>query len=376
MKTLSLISAFATLVLTFIFGALLSVPLDIAPIYGACGLSGIAIITGMVVPSGSAATAISTTNIVAALGGFFRANKNILLTDLYLNLGIEDRWTIHDGVSDQLPLPKITMANIVQPGNNTAFNPTANAVGVEARILQTRTWKVDLLINPAALIKTWLGFTKQPGTRQSKIPLEQYIMQEIVKQIKKELRLQSIYKGVYNGAGATATDVCNGLLKLVADEITATNLTPIVTGAITSANVVDKCLLVYDGMDEAWKDSEEGQILVNSQIFDWYVRKLNPLTNSGLVATNNGGVIQRVKLNEVQLEGTNFMLKREPGFGTSQRIVSTVKQNMNLGMDTESDYNNFDFQVENRQIKVLVDGTLGVQLGQADNKAIRVNDQA
>jgi hypothetical protein len=376
MKTLKLLSAFASLFIAFIFGAFLSVPIGIAPGIGGLAMAGIATFTGAVLPANSFATAISTTNIVAALGAFFRANKNILITDLYLDLGIDDRWTVQDGVSDQLPLPKITMQNIVQPGNNTAFNPTANAIGVEARILQTRNWKVDLLINPAALIKTWLGFTKAPGTRQAKIPLEQYIMQEIVKQIKKELRLMSIYKGVYNGAGTTATDICNGLLKLIADEVVAGSLTPIVTGAITSTNVVDKILLVYDGMDEAWKGSDSGQILVNSQVFDWYVRRLNPLTNSSLVATNAGGVIQRVRLNEVQLEGTNFMLKREPGFGTSQRIVSTVKENMHLGMDTESDYNNFDFQKADRQIKVLVDGTLGVQIGQADNKAIRINDQA
>lgn len=376
MKTLKLVSSFLALLLIYFIGSAIGVSNGINPIVSGLALCGIAIITGMVQPAGTLAMAISTTNIVAALGAFYRANKNILITDLYMGLDVLDRFTIQEGVSDELPLPKITMANIVQPGNDSTFNPTANAIGVGARILKTRNWKVDLTINPRALVKTWLGFTKQPGTRQTKIPLEQYIMMEIKKQIQQELRMLSLYRGVHNGAGTGAIDVCNGLLKLVADEITATNLTPVVTGAITSSNVVDKILAVYDAMDEPYKNAENGQVLVNSTIFDWYTRKLNPLFTANLVSTSEGGAIQKRKINEVQLEGTNYMLKREPGLGTSQRIISTLKENLHMGIDTESDYNNFDFQVFNRDIKVLVDGTIGVQMAQADNKAIRVNDQA
>lgn len=376
MKTLKLVSSFLALALIYLIGSAIGVSNGINPIVSGLTLSGIAIITGMVQPAGTFATAISTTNIVAALGGFFRANKNILISDLYMGLGVEDRFTIQENVSDELPLPKITMGNIVQPGNDAAFNPTANAIDVSARILKTRQWKVDLTINPRALIKTWLGFTKLPGTRQSKIPLEQYIMQEIVKQIQHELRMSSIYRGIHNGAGTAAIDVCNGVLKLVADEVVSAALTPVVTGAISSTNVVDRVLAVHDAMPEQYKDAEDGQILVNPTIFDWYTRRLNPIFTGNLVSTTEGGAIQRQRLREIQVEGTNFMLKREPGLGTSQRIICTLKRNMHLGIDTMSDYNNFEFQRQDRLIKVLVDGTIGVQFAQADNKAIRVNDQA
>ncbi len=318
-------------------------------------------------------TTISTAAIVAALGAFYRANKSILVTDLYLDIDPET-WTVMDGISDELPLPKLTTTSIVQPGNNTAFNPTAGAVSVGARILKVRDWKVDLLINPSALIKTWMGFTKQPGTRQSKIPLEQFIMAAIIKQIRKDIRMKTLYRGVYNAAGSTPFDVANGKLKLYADEITATNLTPIVTGVISASNVVDKLLLVHDGLAEEYKN-EETYMEVNSQIFDWYYRKFSPVLNTNLVAAG-GAPTQEGLINKIRLEGTNCWIKREPGLGTSQRVAVTTKANNIMGVDTESDYNNFEFQVENRQIKVLVDGRIGVQLAQADDNAIRVNDQA
>jgi hypothetical protein len=375
MKTLKLVSSFLALALIYLIGAAIGIHNGVDPVASGLTFSVIGVITGIVQPAGTMATAISTTGIVAALGAFFRANKDIIISDLYIGMDIADRFTIQEGVADELPLPKITMGNIVQPGNDSTFNPTANGINVGARILKTRNWKVDLTINPRALVKTWLGFTKQPGTRQSKIPLEQFMLEEIKKQIQHELRMSSLYRGVFNGAGTGAIDVCNGLLRLVADEITAGNLTPIVTGAITSTNVVDRILQVYDAMDEAWKNAEDGQITVSSTIFDWYVRRLNPLFTANLVATNEGGAIQRRRINEVQLEGTNYMLKREPGMGTSQRIICTLKKNQHIGIDTMNDYNNFDFQVFNRDIKVLVDGTIGVQLAQADNRAIRVNDQ-
>lgn len=376
MRTLKLVSSFLTLVFFYIMGSVFAIQNGIAPVIGGLSLSGIAVITGLVQPAGTFATAFAITDIVNALGAFFRANKNILISDLYMGLNLDDRFTIQEGVSDELPLPKITMGSIVQPGNDTNFNPTANAIQVGARILKTRQWKVDLTINPRALVKTWLGFTKQPGTRQSKMPLEQFIMMEIVKQIQHELRMLSVYRGVFNGAGTGAIDVCNGLLKLIADEITATNLTPVVTGAISSSNVVDKILSVHDLMPEQYKDAEDGLILANPTIFDWYTRKLNPVFTSNLVATTEGGAIQRRRINEIQIEGTNYMLKREPGLGSSQRLICTLKRNLHLGIDTMSDYNNFEFQRQDRLIKVLVDGTIGVQIGQADNKAIRVNDQA
>lgn len=315
---------------------------------------------------------ISTTSLVAALGAFFRANKNILVRDLYLDLVTND-WVVYDGIKDELPLPKLSIAELVKPGDNTTFSPTTNAITLGARTLKTRNWKVDLQLDPAALEKTWLGFVQKKGARQMNIPLEQFIIEDLIKRIKKDIRTKALYKGVYNGAGTATADIVNGLLKLVVDELTAGNLTATVTGAITSANVVDKLLLTHDALGQEYKEVQT-VMPVNSQIFDWYTRKFSPILNANLIGTGDMPSSETL-INEMRLEGTNCIIRREVGLGTSQRLIVTIPENRVFGVDSMDDYTNFEFQRFERSIKVLVDGKLGVQLAQTDNGAIAVNDQ-
>lgn len=360
-----------------LFGSFIFHLAGFSPVVGSISFVGAGALVGFSgVTTGNLATAFSITDIVAACGAFFRANKNIIIQDLYLELMNSEYVTEYDGVSDELPLPKITMQNIVKPADDVNFVPTANAIGVGARILKVRQWKVDLLINPNALVKTWLGFAKQKGTAQTKIPLEQYIVMHIVSKIADDIRREALFRGTYNASGTTPGAIMDGWLKLVADAITATTITPIVTGAITSSNVIDKLLLVHDGLDEAYKSSRTF-MPVNPTIFDWAVRRYNPVTNASIVAgdikslMNDQGLLVRMPL-----AGTNTMLVREPGLGTSQRVMVSLKDNFGVGYDAASDVNQLRFQEFDRSIKVLGDGKIGVQFAQLDNKAIRVNDQA
>lgn len=318
-------------------------------------------------------TAITTTALTAALGAFYRANRNILVRDLYMGLKTDD-WTVYDGVKDELPLPKLSIGELVVPGDNVNFTPKTNVIGLGARILKTRNWKVDLLIDPAALEKTWLGYVNALGARSQAIPLEQFIVEDLIKRIQKDIRTKALYRGVYNGSGTATADIVNGLLKLVVDDITAGNITPVVTGAITSSNVVDKLLLVHDGLGQEYKE-EMTVMPVNSQIFDWYTRKFSPILNTNLIGGGGVPPTQNGLINEARLEGTNCMLKREVGLNTSQRLIITPAGNRVLGIDSMDDFTNFEFQRFNRTIKVLVDGKLGVNFNQVDNGALAVNDQ-
>lgn len=317
-------------------------------------------------------TAITTSGLNAALGAFYRANRNILVRDLYIGLKTDD-WTVYDGVKDELPLPKLSIGELVVPGDNVNFTPKTNVIGLGARILKTRNWKVDLLIDPAALEKTWLGYVNALGSRSEAIPLEQFVIEDLIKRIQKDIRTRALYRGVYNAGGTASIDIVNGLLKLVTDEIAASNITPIATGAVTSANVVDKLLQVHDGLGQEYKD-EMTVMPVNSTIFDWYSRKFSPILNTNLIGAG-GAPVQNGLINEIRLEGTNCMIKREVGLGTSQRLIITPAGNRVLGIDSMDDFTNFEFQRFNRTIKVLVDGKIGVNFNQVDNGALAVNDQ-
>jgi hypothetical protein len=361
-----------TLMMGFVFTALTGVPLAVGQV--------ISFGTAMMPrPTGVALDALNIADLNASLGAYLRENRDVLIAEVLLDTGFEDKFEVMDDVKDEVPLPRLTMTNIVQPGlDKTDWNPTANAIRFGARILKTRDLKVDLNIIPQVLEKTWLGYKNRKGSggqNQFQMPFEEFIMRYIIAKAKEDIHLNSIYRGVYNAAGTTPIDTMDGLLHLISDEITATSMTPIVTGAITAVNVKEKLLLVYDGIDEAYKHKPT-QMLVNSQIFDWYVRLHDPLANAYLVRQDVQSLASTPMLNMFPLFGTNCTLKREPGLGASQRVICTPKENMVYGVDSMDDSGTIMIEQEKRTLNLMMDFKAGVQLKEVNDKAIRVNDQA
>jgi hypothetical protein len=334
------------------------------------------------VPSGNIAfaSAISVTDLNTALGAYLREYKDVLISQLLLDDNIRDRVEIMDGVKDEIPLPNLSITDIVRPMDYTAFSGVNNSLVVGARTLKVRDWKVDLLLVPKVLEKTWLGVKSTKGSDPLKLPFEQFLFDYIVKQTKASIRLKAIYGGAYNASGTTSATIFDGFLALVAAEITATNLSAVVTGAITSANVYTKLLLVYDNLAEAYKN-EATICPINSQMFDWVVRLFNPISNASIVATDIQTMQSNGKVNAWPLFGTNCTLLREPGLGSSQRIMISKADNFVYGVDSFDDSMAIRVQEYERTLKLMIDGKGGVQFKECRSNAqgnvpLAVNDQA
>lgn len=309
-------------------------------------------------------SALKIDALVAALGDYCREHRDIMISEALLDEDFQNNFEVMDDVTDELPLPNLSITDLIKPADPVNFTPTSNALEFGARSLKVRGVKVDLLLIPQILEKTWLGKMKK-ASDPMELPFEQFIMNYISSKIKENLRLQAIYRGTYNAAGVTPIDTMDGFLKLVSDEITAGKIAPIVTGPITFDNTIDSLEATYDGLGEVYKASET-EMKVNTQIFDWYGRKYRSLYNGSPVYTG-------IKRDRVQLDGTNCTLVREPGLGASQRVICTPKENMVLGVDTLGDFN-IDVQKFNRSIKILIDLKAGVQLKEVHARALAVND--
>jgi len=317
---------------------------------------------------GLAFSAFDISALNTALGAYFRKDKDVLISEMLLGMGIEDRMEVWDDVKDEVPLPNLGIDDLVKPANNTTFTGTASSLNFGARILKARRWKVDLLLVPGDLEKSWLGSKMKKGTSNVDVPFEQFIMDYIIAKVQENIRLKALYKGVYNAAGTTPTDIMDGLLTLITAEITATTVVPIVTGAITSANVIDKLELVYDGLGEAYK-SVPTQMLVSPTIFDWYVRKYR-LDFGGNMDYSG------MQVGKVNIDGSLCTIVREAGFGSSQRVVCTPKQNIVYGVDSIGEENDIKSQEFERTIKLMVDAKSGINLKEINARALAVNDQA
>jgi hypothetical protein len=323
-------------------------------------------------------TALNTELLVANLGAYFRdvtKTRELMRNALIGMTSMFSYVELQDGIKDEVPLVNLTSTTLVQPGNSKTFNPKADAMSFVPRMLKVRGWKVDLQIDPSELWRTYLASMQQlkKGSDPLQLLFEDVILDEITKRISNDLRMRAIFKGVYNATGTAAGDIFNGFLKLIADEITATNITPLVTGAITSANAHAKVVALYDDLGEEYK-AMENVVIVNPSIFDWVARTENPLFNSGILSTPEG-LKAGAFAEAIPIRGTNALCVKEPGLGTSQRMICTQKGNLVYGVDLISDESTIRVQQNHRLLDLMVDGKGGVQIKNLNDGNTTVNDQ-
>jgi hypothetical protein len=365
MKMIKLIA----LMTTFLFGSFMGTAAGLDPLVSGTVFTGLAMLSTM--PQGALLSALNLSDLTTKLGDYHREHRNILISEILLDESFDEKFEVLDDITDELPLPSMNITDIVKPANPVTFSPTSNALVFGARVLKVRGCKVDLQIVPQQLEKTWLGKMKRANDPWD-MPFEQFIWSYIIQKAKENIHLQGIFRGEYDATGTTPIDTMDGFLKLVADEIGDSNITPVLTGPITENNVVASLLKVYDSLGEAYKN-QTAVMKVNPQIYDWYSRKFAPVLNSSLVATDVAAMLANPLTRSMPLSGTNAILQREPGLGQSQRVMCSLKENFVLGVDTLNNYS-FDVQKFDRSIKILIDFKVGVQFKEIHGRALAVND--
>ena len=321
------------------------------------------------------AYSVNLTELNSALGAYCRENKADIFSSLVLDHRFEERFQVLDGITDETPLTTMSITDIVKPAKADTFAPTTDGIKFTPRTLKVRGMKVDLKIVPQELYNTWLGMNKKKGRADTGyMPYEQFIVQYIIKKARENVHLKAIYKGIYNSAGTTSADTLDGVLKIVTDEITATNISAgnnnlVTTTAITSVNVIDKLELVYDKLGEAAKDTDT-VMFVNPQIFTWYQRAYRVAYGSNLDYT--GMTAGR----SLMLDGTMCKLISEPGLGTSQRILCGTPDVFVMGTDSADDANQIEIEKEKRWLNIMMDFAFGIQLREIGNGVFVTNEQA
>ncbi len=324
------------------------------------------------------AGSVNLTALTTNLGAYCRENNNELFADMLLGLepmlqraGI----TVYDDVKDEYPLPNLMVGSIVKPGDYTQFQPTTGALSFGSRTLKVRPFKVDLQIFPQEFEKTWLAHARaNKGTLNGEnMPFYEYIMQQIIKKVQRELRFAT-WSGVYNAAGTTFADICDGYLKKIADDVTAGNIVGVVTGAITANNIVASVEATVRGLGNDYKDLP-GKCILNPTHFEWYISASE--TNIGRHVGFNelsGGTNQPGQ-NRVFVRGTNIEILKEPGVGSNVQIVAYTDDNLVAGTDTMAEINEIRVQEFERSIKLMIDGKWGVdyKLANSTYKPISVS---
>jgi hypothetical protein len=159
---------------------------------------------------------------------------------------------------------------------------------------------------------------------------------------------------------------------ILANEITATNLVPVVTGAYDDTNAYEAYMTQWNSLSEVHKNMRPTAFASFDSVQD--------LINDHNKTFGYGAGIGGVDIEEGKtftLKGTGSRLKIKPvtWMGASRRIIMTKPGNWRLGIDSVSDKNSVGKVIENLHgYDAIMNFMLTFNF--ADLEVLFVNDQA
>lgn len=301
---------------------------------------------------------IDISALTASLGAYHREKAPDLYSALLQKEYSMKLFSTIANVKDEYVITETEVTEIIQPYQKP-WTPKGDIKFIP-EILKVRRIKIDLPLDPIDLERTWEGKRIDGSLPEGQELLEGYIFAEIIKRIKKDLEFRSIFKGVYAapvaGTPGAAADSFDGVLKLVADAITANKIVPVATGAVTPTNTREKFEDVFDGVDSDYQN-EPLVALSSPTLLRWYKRDYRSEFGANQDYRGMNGELQ-----SVTIDGTNTEIVGCPGMAGSQRIIITKKENLKRLIDGTSEDTDFNlrFQVNRRDIEVLGDFKMGV----------------
>jgi hypothetical protein len=261
---------------------------------------------------------------------------------------------VRTNVNTPQALTKFAAAGNAQPyRKQDDFNGTLS----DDRILNVYMGKLDQELDPEDFRNTYMAELPE-------MPFNDYAIQAGGEKFLSDLMSNTLWTGVRNAAGTAAADICDGWGTIIAAAITATDLTEVATGAVTSANAVTQVEAVYEACPTWMKEKEEGIIIYCSyNILEKYKKHYRTLNAFGFKRDEKG---------QYTLDGANAVLMPVSFMGASQRIVATLRGNLVFGTDAEGLTNHPTPHLNLLRNRIMF--ASGCQIKDLD--AIMVNDQA
>ena len=366
MKRLALIGMTLALAIVFTVSAFIGMAVGFEPLtFGA-----VAVVLTLLVkkPKGSFAAGLDVSEVASQLNEYIHTGYN--LRDIWKRamqqLEFEQYMFKKSGVRGKFSFLNSSSTEVLQPWQK-AWTPKG-AVAFTPYINEAFHQKIDFTIdNIDEIFDGYLNFMGDETLLRKDWPLVRYIMeQHIMPQVIEELNIQSA-QGVHDaptpGTAGASIDGANGILTIVENEITATNLDEIVTGAITVSNAVEKTELFLVSIDDKVLKNCK-QLFMNKTNARFYHKNYRALFGS----TNDPMSKGNLKLDYYDIEVVGL-----DAFAGKNRIMTTPVGNMVVGYDKIYTPNSMDVQQDKRVVNLLADFVRGY--GFKTLAEVYVNDQ-
>lgn len=263
-----------------------------------------------------------------------------------------------------------TIGQVLQPFHKN-FTPTSGPT-FTGKVIPLYHHKIDLQEYPDDLEATWLGFLADNNVKRTEWPYIKWLLEtHILPKFLRDYELNEVYKGVYSApggvtAGAAGTAM-NGLGKLIADAITATEMTAITTGSLSTTATTFCEQVEAFAKDLLGLNEDYGTIPMNI----YMSVPLQQRFAAGYRAkygkdTDFTGV-------NLKVIDTNFSVVGLSSMSGRSRMFATTKENM-LDLRTRvAREGQFDIQGSGRAVNILGDVWRGV--GFVENSIVFPNEQ-
>lgn len=292
-----------------------------------------------------------TTDAFVEFGGTI-FGKNVLAWDM-ASKGIQ----IRTNVNKPQALTKLSSSGAPRP-YAAADNIAGNGAKFTDRVLTAFQSSWDNDFDPEEFRNTYLA---SPNVTD---PFYAAAIGQVSKEYLDYLIRTTLYTGVRNANGTTPADICNGWGTIIAAEIIANNLTPIVTGALSTTTAVAKVeSLVTDSTFPLWMRERGFIIYCSYATLDKYRADYR---------TRYGFTFNPTATGDYTLDNLNAVLRPVAWMGTSGRLIATIANNLVLGTDMQQ------IAVAASMRRNIIESRLMMPVGCEiqDLEAMVINDQA
>lgn len=368
---------------------------------------------------------------VSAITNYSATNQKALIASMINGLDIAQDVMVHPNVKNKIPMPKLKVGNGFRPYSGTDAYKQKNLKYTD-RFLEVKVGVRELLIDPEDYRATYLIHATSPGSSSAKkeIPFAPFMWDQVIKGVQREINDETAYKGFdgsatpdYVAANAyvvgdrvkfapandnplavkewyecisaaaandtpdtdpdkwqnvTARAVCVGIEAQILAGITASEISPVATGAIT--NVAGVATAAFKKLFRAWTPAYRNNGIIISCSYTDMDLLLDDL------ADKYKGIRDDYSLNGfIYLPESNkkCVIKPATWLGNSRRLVSgpvfwdgqnPKQMNLFLATDQLSDLNGIATAPKLWTIHAGLKGAIGFNY--QDPEGIKVGDQS
>lgn len=305
----------------------------------------------------------------AAYQAYVLKHSNEVFKRLFLSFKSAMYFTHHQGVKGKKTLQNMTIQNLFRR-YASGFAAVADAVAIAPKEISTVRTKVDLTFVPSEFEDTYLGEFRKMGQDPMDFPFIAYVLEMVLKKAAEEMEI-AIWQGeaaAVPAATDTLSMLFDGLLHQIEDQITATDLTAVSTGAPTVADILDQAQAMYAQVADHWKTGRLRMFCshnIELMFRNAYQDKVGKYTDP------------RGPAGPFVIDFLNIEVIPTHGLQGSDRMVLTIPENPQYAYDSPSDHQLLRFQQDKREMHAWMDARIGTTfLYDTDaSGALVVNDQ-